>query len=410
MRGLFILLFGVVVLGLGLWGITLLARLVPAAPQAAELGLVPVRWSDLEGWRRDDVRPALVAFRRSCAELLKKPLSTPMGGQVSKGAAIYRTVGDWQDVCGAAQAIEFIDQSGARDWFERYFAPYAASNTGERGGLFTGYYEPELLGSPTRTADFTVPVLKRPDDLVMVDLGEFRDTLKGQRIAGRVADGSLHPYSTREEVRKGALDNEKLALAWVKSPVDAFFMQIQGSGRVRMTDGKVVRLGYDGQNGWPYVAIGRVLREMGALDRSNISMRTIKDWLASHPDDADAVMDQNTSYIFFKPLDPIDSALGPSGAENVPLTPGRSLAVDLKFHALGVPVWLDLTLPIDEAGTPGQPFQRLMVAQDTGGAITGPVRGDVFFGSGPPAEKIAGRMKQIGEMYVLLPRSWAPRP
>ncbi|HXZ69126.1 MAG TPA: MltA domain-containing protein [Alphaproteobacteria bacterium] len=407
MRGLIILLFGVLLLGLGLAGIGLVGLLRPPAPKAAELVLTPVRWSDLEGWRRDDPRPALAAFRRSCVEILKKPPATPMGGQVSKGIALYRAAGDWEDVCGAAEALNFIDANGARDWFERYFLPYAASNSGERGGLFTGYFEPELAGSLTRTADFTVPLLKRPDDLVSVDLGEFRDSLKGQRIAGRVTGGQLHPYSTREQIRKGALDDEKLALAWVKDPVDAFFMQIQGSGRIRLADGSILRLGYDAQNGWPYVAIGRVLRDMRALDRGEISMRTIKAWLESHPDDAATVMDENTSYIFFKPLNPFDSALGPIGAQNVPLVPGRSLAVDLKFHALGVPVWLDSTLPLDEAGTPGQLYRRLMIAQDTGGAITGPVRGDVFFGSGAEAQKFAGRMKQIGEMYVLLPRSWA---
>ena len=407
MRGFFILVLGVIVLGFALWGIAMVGLLRPPVPKSAELALTLVRWSDLQGWRKDDPRPALVAFRRSCDELLKKPPSTPMGGQVIKGAALYRTAADWEDVCGAAEAISFLDANGARDWFERYFLPYAASNAGERGGLFTGYFEPELSGSLKRTPDFTVPLLRRPDDLVTVDLGEFRDGLKGQRLVGRVTGGRLHPYSTREEIRKGALDDEKLALAWVKDPVEAFFMQIQGSGRVRLADGGVMRLGYDAANGWPYVPIGRVLRDMGALDRDNISMRTIKDWLESHPSDADAVMDQDTSYIFFKPLSVFDSALGPIGSGNVPLTAGRSLAVDPKFHALGVPVWLDTNLPIDDAGTAGQLYQRLMIAQDTGGAITGPVRGDVFFGSGQQAQKFAGRMKQIGEMYVLLPRSWA---
>ncbi len=407
MRGLFILVLGVVVLGLGLVGVTLMARLAPRAPKAAELALAPVQWGDIDGWRRDDVRPALVAFRRSCAEILKKPPATPMGGGDIKGASVYRTVGDWQDVCGAAEAITFMNANGARDWFERYFTPFAASNAGAAEGLFTGYYEPEIKGSPKRTAEYTVPLLRRPDDLVSVDLGEFRDSLKGQRIAGRVTDGRLHRYSTREQIRKGALDDEKLALAWVKDPVDAYFLEIQGSGRIKMPDGTVVRLGYDGQNGWPSVLAGRVLRDMGALPRNNISMRTIRDWLESHPDEADQVMDQNTSYIFFKVLDPADAALGPNGAEGVPLTPGRSLAVDRKFHALGVPVFLDTTLPMDEAGTPGQLFERLMITQDTGGAINGPVRGDVFFGAGDEAAKFAGRMKQMGRMYVFLPRSWA---
>ena len=407
MRGLFILLVGVLALCLALCCIALMGRLAPSLPEAAELSLTPATWHDINGWRRDDVRPALIAFRRSCEEILKKAPDTAMGGAAIGGMPAYRTTGDWQDVCGAAEAIDFIDADGARDWFERYFTPYAASNAGEPEGLFTGYYEPEIVGSPKRTAEFKVPLLRRPDDLVSVDLGEFRETLKGQRIAGRVTAGNLHPYSTREEIRKGALDDDALALAWVKDPVDAFFLEIQGSGRIKLPDGSILRLGYDGQNGWPYVAIGRVLRDMGALDRSNISMRTIREWLEAHPDEAAAVMDQDTSYIFFKALDPADSALGPNGSEGVPLTPGRSLAVDLKFHALGVPIFLDATLPMDDAGTPGQLFERLMVAQDTGGAINGPVRGDVFFGSGDEAAKFAGRMKQIGRMYVLLPRSWA---
>jgi membrane-bound lytic murein transglycosylase A len=322
---------------------------------------------------------------------------------------VYGTAGDWSAVCQSADAAEPDGAAAARAWFEANLEPFSASNHGRRDGLFTGYYEPELQASLVHEGPYQTPLLRRPADLVSVNLGDFRPDLKGRRIAGRVAGGRLVPFATRGEITSGALDTKKLALAWVKNPVDAFFLQIQGSGRLDLPGGSVLRVGYDGQNGWPYTAIGRVLREIGALDPKAISMQTIRAWLESHPGEAQSIMDKNASYVFFKKLKVTDPSLGPPGAEGVPLTPGVSLAVDRKFHALGVPIWLDTTLPTDEAGTPGEAFRRLMIAQDTGGAIRGPVRGDVFFGFGTKATELAGRMKQKGRFFVLLPNVLAAR-
>jgi membrane-bound lytic murein transglycosylase A len=252
-------------------------------------------------------------------------------------------------------------------------------------------------------------MLQRPGDIATANLGLFREPLKGQTITGKVADGRLVPYATRAEIEAGALDPAGLALVWLDDPVDAFFIHIQGSGRVKLDAGGDLRIGYDGQNGHPYTSIGRVLMDEGALETGKVSMQTIRAWLAAHPDQLRRVLDADASYIFFKALPIDDPLLGPPGAQEVPLTPGRSLAVDRRFHALGAPMWLETSLPADDAGTPGEAFRRLMIAQDTGGAIRGPVRGDVFFGFGAEPTRLAGWMKQEGRLHVLLPRALAER-
>ncbi|MBU2089727.1 MAG: MltA domain-containing protein, partial [Alphaproteobacteria bacterium] len=260
--------------------------------------------------------------------------------------------------------------------------------------------EAELSGSLTRTARHTVPLHRRPDDLVMVDLGQFRDELKGQRIAGRVIDGSLKPYESRQQIVGGALDSRRLEILWVDDPVDAFFLQIQGSGRVTLADGRVIRVGYAGQNGHPYVAIGRELIAKGELTRENVSMQSIRAWLAANPGRADEIMNSNPSYVFFREL----PGEGPVGAQGVALTPLRSLAVDRRFVPLGTPVWLDVDHP--DSGAPR--LRQLVVAQDVGGAIRGPVRGDLFWGHGKDAADKAGRMKSTGFYYLLLPKALTP--
>jgi membrane-bound lytic murein transglycosylase A len=242
---------------------------------------------------------------------------------------------------------------------------------------------------------------------VSVDLGLFRPTWKGQRIAGKVSgEGKLVPYTDRRGIEADALRVPAPLLkpiVWVDDPVDAFFMEIQGSGRIRLAEGGVIRLNFDGQNGLPYTPIGRLLIERGTLPKGGASMQAIRAWIAQNPGAGAALMDENASYIFFreKPID--DPALGPPGAQAVALTPGRSLAVDLAIHGLGVPVFVAAEPP-----APGQPpFERLMIAQDTGGAIVGPVRGDVFWGSGPEAGETAGTMKAKGRLFVLVPRAIA---
>ena len=245
----------------------------------------------------------------------------------------------------------------------------------------------------------TTPLLRRPPDLVSADLGLFRPDWRGERIAGRVVNGRLVPYPTRAEIEHGALGGMGLAFLWVNDPVDAFVLQIQGSGRVRLGDGTLVNVGYDGENGRPYVAIGRLLVERGEMKREDVSLAAIRAWLAAHPDAAPALMDGNPSYVFFREI----KGAAPIGAEGAVLTAGRSLAVDAKFLPLGVPLWLD-------AAQDGAALRRLVVAQDTGGAIRGPVRGDLFCGFGPAAEAQAGRMRATGAYYLLLPRQVAPTP
>lgn len=356
----------------------------PRPPPPDHLSLAPARFSDLKDWQQDQQEAALAAFARSCAVLLKAPAATTLG--------VAGTAADWQAPCAALPPTP--DAAAAREFFETWFQPWQAGNNGAVEGLFTGYYEPELDGTRQPGGDFTTPLLHRPPDLVMVELGLFRPAWRGERIAGRVVDGKLRPYEGRTAIEQGALDRYHLAFLWVDDAVAAFFLQIQGSGRVRLPDGSVVRVGYDGQNGQPYVAIGKLLVERGELTAEEASMQTIRAWIKAHPEAGKALMRENPSYVFFREL----SGDGPIGSEGVVLTPGRSLAVDHNFVPLGVPVFLDA----------GPALRRLMVAQDTGGAIRGPVRGDVFWGAGAEAETQAGAMRARGGYYLLLPKSLAP--
>ena len=399
MRALSLLLLGLCGLAAVLFGLTRLDQKPDEPVEPDGLVLLPVTWSDLTGWHSDDPRPALEAFRRSCAKIETAPPSRPMGGgRAPDGRAVYGTVGEWQSICLEAETQDNISAAEARSLLEKLFRPYRVRVPANGRDLFTGYYEPELLGCRVPSEGCAVPLLARPDDLVMVDLGLFREDLKGRRIAGRVADGTLRPYEDRAEIEGGALGEAGQPIAFVSDPVDAFFLHIQGSGRVRLPDGSALRVGYDGQNGYPYTAIGRVLIRQGHLTRDNVSMQSIRAWLAANPEKRDDILRSNASYIFFRDLKIEDPSLGPLGAQGVPLTPLRSLAVDRRHHALGVPMWVETSLP-----GAGEPLNTLMIAQDTGGAIVGPVRGDVFFGFGGEAPALAGAMKQPGSLTVLLP-------
>ncbi len=370
------------------------------AAQPDQLSLTRVSFADLPGWRGDDLEGFAGALIRSCHVIKAQKPDRLIGPKGRFGRA-----GDWDAVCRQAATLpEAASGQTVRSFVEREFIPLAVRNHDRAQGKFTGYYEPELRGSLRREGAYQVALLGAPADLVSVNLGAFNPQWRGQRIAGRVAGGKLQPLQPRAEIAAGALTNETLELLYVDDPVDAFFLHIQGSGRVRLEDGRVIRLGYAGQNGHPYVAIGKNLVQSGALARENVSMQTIRAWLEAHPGERDSVLAGNPSYVFFRVLDGGDPGLGPPGAQNVPLTPGRSLAVDADFHALGVPMWLDTVAP---QGDKTAPLQRLMVAQDTGGAIRGPVRGDVFWGFGEQAAQTAGRMNSDGRMFILLPRAVA---
>lgn len=366
----------------------LLAGCVPHQPPPPQLTLTPASFDALPGWSDDHTADALAALVASCGALDRQPDSAKIGP-----AALGMTAASWRAPCAAARATPAND-AAARAFFTGQFTPYLAGNNGDSTGLFTGYYEPLLHGARQQGGRYQTPLLKRPPDLVMVDLGRFRPAWHGERIAGRVANGNLVPYPSRAQIERGALNTKELALLWVDDPADAFFLQVQGSGRVDLADGTQVRLGYDGQNGQPYVAIGKILVERAALPASDVSLQSIRAWMAAHPDQAAALMDENPSYVFFRE----QSGPGPVGAEGVVLTAGRSLAVDRNFIPLGAPLFLDIG---DSATT----LHRLMVAQDTGGAIAGPVRGDVFWGFGPEAEAQAGAMRAHGRYFLLLPKT-----
>jgi membrane-bound lytic murein transglycosylase A len=372
------------------------------APPQPRLELTPAEVVELPGWNEDHPGPALAAFRLSCAAFDRLPDDRSIG---LRAGGYGGTAADWRPVCDAAEAVDEDDADAVRAFFASRFRALAVANHAEPVGLFTGYYEPTLHGSRRRGGRYQVPIYARPPELVMVDLGDFRPGLRGNRLAGRVASGRLEPYHDRTAIEGGALAGRGLEIVWVDDPVDAFFLEIQGSGVVVMEDGSRLRLGYEAQNGWPYYAIGRELIARGSVPREEMSMQAIRDWLEANPEAATDMMRTNPSFVFFRRL----GTRGAVGAQGVVLTPGRSLAVDREFHPLGVPMWVAAEAPSATAGEPDRPLRRLLVAQDTGGAIRDPVRGDVFWGPGDEAAEIAGRMKHQGRMWVLLPEELSGR-
>jgi membrane-bound lytic murein transglycosylase A len=373
----------------------------PPAPVApAPLRLDAVQFGELQAWPQSDPRSALQAFVRSCAALAARSDDAPLGGVNYAG-----TAGEWREVCRTAALVPVDEPAAARRFFESEFVPYRVAPAAGVG-LFTGYYEPQLRGSRTRQGAYQTPLYGVPADLVNVDLGLFRENLKGQRIVGRVMDGRLMPYPARADIEGGAL---AAPILFVDDPIDAYFLQVQGSGRVRLDDGTIVRAVYAGQNGRPYISIGRILVQRGELTLETVSMQSIRAWMLAHPAQAQPLMNENPSFVFFAEQPIGDPALGAAGAQGVPLIPEASLAVDLTVHALGVPVWLETTAPDPDPAKPDRIFERLLVMQDTGGAIRGPVRGDIYWGYSADAGAIAGRMHSQGRMTVLLPRSVAAR-
>jgi membrane-bound lytic murein transglycosylase A len=348
----------------------------------------PVSFQDLPGWQNDPLKDVQSALLKSCSVFQKRG-----SGATVAPTALAGTVNDWLPACEAITRMTNI-----RAAIESNFTPYRVTTPVKQNGLFTGYYEKQLRGSLTKNAVYNVPLYKRPPELVMVDLGLFRPAMKGERIAGKVVDGNLKPYASRADIDNGALSGRGLELLWVNDADAAFFLAVQGSGRVTLDNGKVIRVGYDGQNGHIYYAIGKELIARGELTPENVSLQTIDAWLKAHPTQAAALRQKNPSYVFFKTIEGGEGAIG---AQGVALTPTRSLAVDPRFIPYGAPVWLDAQHPT-QADTH---IQRLVIAQDTGGAIRGPIRGDFFWGIGEAAEAAAGVMKSQGTMWVLLPKT-----
>jgi len=351
--------------------------------------LEKVSFKDLPGWGQDNLIEAIPAYQKSCEVLLnKKPKE--MFGYEGPDADFSR----WQHVCTAFLKNPPSTTSEFREFLKSYFDVYAIQD--ENQGLFTGYYEPFIEASKTPNKIYKTPIYLKPQDLVVIeDLGAFKTTLKGERIAGRIHNGTLVPYYTRQKIEEGALQNQNLEIAWIKDSVDLFFLHIQGSGRLKFEDGSTQGIGYHGTNGQAYFAIGKALYERGHLSKNQINLQSIKSWLRTHPEEGREIMHMNPSYVFFKVRETQD----PVGSQGVELTPERSLAVDRKWVELGNLLWLDAEHPLKK-----EPLQRLMVAQDTGGAIKGTIRGDYYWGSGTEAEKMAGPMQSKGRFYLLLPK------
>ena len=371
---------------------------LPAPSQTEADDLRRYTFADLPDWAADDFSGALDAFRRSCRKLAALPAGEPIHKDARYGLAA-----DWHAVCndadGAFNEDGTVDTATARTFFETAFVPYEILADGP--GTFTGYYEAELDGARTRHGSYTVPLYGVPDDLVTAKLGAFDPALDGKSVVGRVDGQALVPYADRKEIDQGYLADRNLEVIWVDDPVDAFILHIQGSGQVRLEDGTTVRVGYAGNNGHRFVGIGSLMLQRELIAPGKADMQSIRDWLQSHPEQAAELMAENPRYIFFREL----TGDGPLGAQGVPLTPMRSLAVDTDHLPLGVPMWLDTTWP----GAGAKPLRRLVVAQDVGSAIKGRIRGDFFWGAGEAALDQAGRMKQDGRYYVLIPRAAAAR-
>lgn len=365
---------------------------------AGEVGLEPVDYSALQGWAEDNHQEALAAFMRSCEVLLARPDDDPV-----PPANVGGMVSEWKPVC--RQGLELgsrPSREAARLFFEEHFTPLRLIGGKGRNGLFTGYYELALEGVTRKRQDYPYPVYGRPDDMVEVDLAAFDTRFEGERLIGQLKNRTVLPYPARSDIEDEGVKAQPVA--WVKDPVDLFFLHIQGSGVLVQPDGSRRRIGYDAKNGRPYVALGKLMVERGYIPKNKVSADYIKDWLRMNPADGKALMRENPSYIFFK----LTEGAGPVGAEGTVLTPQRSLAVDRAYIPLGAPVWVETATPVAE-GEPGAPFRRLMVAQDTGSAIKGVVRGDVFWGAGEEAETMASYMASDGQAALLLPRAVADR-
>jgi len=351
-------------------------------PAVAFPTLKPVDWTTLTLWQDDTASGAWGAFLLSCSTLRKQTA--------------------WQAVCNDAATLPPPDDVAARAFFEQRFNLYQATQEdGSTEGMITGYYEPLLKGDRVRTERARYPLYGVPDDLITVDLASIYPELKNLRLRGRLVGNKLVPYPTRKEIEMPANGNgfKGKPIAWAEDPVDLFFLQIQGSGRIELPDGTHLRVGYADQNGYPYKSIGKLLVERGELKLEQASMQGIKDWGMKNPDKLPELLASNPSFVFFRELP--SGLSGPLGALGVPLTGGRSIAIDPRFIPLGAPVFLATTQPNSPL-----PLNKLVMAQDTGGAIRGGVRADFFWGFGDAAGELAGRMKQKGKMWVLLPKDY----
>ncbi|WJR78426.1 MltA domain-containing protein [Bradyrhizobium sp. NP1] len=360
---------------------------------------IPLAWADVPGWSSDDHVAAFKAFRVSCRPIVAQPAASASAPK-ALGASL-------REPCQAARAGEITEPARARAFFETHFVPLQISRLGEDAGFVTGYYEPVLEGSRTQSDVFNVPVYRRPSNLFVRGYAQDAPDLPNKGpVYRKIGRRKLVPYYDRAEIEDGAIAGRGLEICWLKDPTDLLFAQIQGSARIHLQDGTTLRINYDAHNGYPYTAVGRVLIDRGIIPKEEMSMQRIRAWMEQNPDGAKDLRRQNRAYVFFRivPLADKDEAVG---AQGVPLTPGRSIAVDKSLHVYGTPFFIAGDLPI-ESERSKTPFQRLMIAQDTGSAITGPARADLYFGAGADAGKVSGRLRHTMRFVMLVPKSLDP--
>jgi peptidoglycan lytic transglycosylase A len=375
---------------------------------------IPLAFSDIPGWNEDDHLAAYKAFRTSCKPIVAQhtpapgdPKSLDVKSSDVKSPDVKPLGDSLRDPCRAARAENISDSGKAKAFFETHFVPLKISRIGEDDGFVTGYYEPVLDGSRTQTDVYNVPVYRRPSNLFV--RGYTQDSVglpnKGP-VYRKIGRRKLVPYYDRAEIEDGAIAGRGLEICWLKDQTDLLFAQIQGSARIRLQDGSTIRINYDAHNGYPYTAVGRILIDRGIIPKEEMSMQRIRDWMEQNPDAANEVRRQNRAYVFFRevPLSDKDEAVG---AQGVPLTPGRSIAVDKSLHVYGTPFFITGELPIESAQSK-TPFHRLMIAQDTGSAIVGPARADLYFGAGADAGKVSGRLRHNMRFVMLVPKSLDP--
>ena len=360
---------------------------------------LPLSWAEVDGWADDDQLAAFNTFRLSCQPI--------MAGQGEPATA--KALGtSLREPCRAARKADVKTAAGARAFFERNFVPLQISKLGESDGFVTGYYEPVLDGSRTPTDVYTVPVYRRPSNLFIRGVKQDGPAPNGGPVYRKIGRRKLVPYYDRAEIEDGAIAGRGLEICYLKNQTDLLFMQIQGSGRIKLTDGTTLRVNYDAHNGQPYTPVGRILIDRGIIPRDEMSMQRIREWMEANPDGANELRRQNKAYVFFREVKLADNDEA-IGGEGIPLTAQRSIAVDHSLHLYGTPFFITGTLPLVSQKSP-TPFHHLMIAQDTGSAITGPARADLYFGAGPDAARVAGRLKNNIRFAILVPKALDPSP
>lgn len=370
----------------------------PGPIRFTDTRIEPIAWSTIEGWAADDHAAALATFLASCRAVVGSAKTS------RDTRPIYQAL---VDVCRRLRAAGTLDNAAARKFFEANFTPVSISKIDDTNGFLTGYYEPIVDGSRFPTGEFHVPLYRRPRDIVNMSRKRKADGFPNRgRVMRRVNRLKYEPYFDRAAIEDGALAGKHLEICYLKDFNDLLFIQIQGSARVRLEDGVMLRVNYEAHNGHPYTPIGRVLIERNLVPREEMSMQRIRQWMADNPGGADELRRQNKSYVFFR-ITGLSNDEEPKGAQGVPLTPSRSIAVDRGLHVYGTPFFIQSDLPIDSEKSETK-FRRLMIAQDTGSAIVGPARADIYFGAGPEAGRIAGRIKDKARFTMLMPRELDP--